>query len=112
MLGPPNLIIPVIMWGRQAPSHCISQVLLSKDQRLLVTGSHDGQLVLWDVEPQTFQTYQMSETKEVVLFCNGFYPEIFLLDPLSLEVRLTLSSKFNPDWISALHVLKPVRRPG
>lgn len=46
----------------------------------------------------------MSNCEDVRLFCNGYYPEIIVMDPFSLEILFMLSSKVNPDWISALHV--------
>lgn len=46
----------------------------------------------------------MSNCEDVRLFCNGYYPEIIVMDPFSLEILFMLSSKQNPDWISALHV--------
>lgn len=46
---------------------------------------------------------------EVRFFCNGFYSEIFVIHGDTLEILLTLNSKLNPDWISALHVLRPAR---
>lgn len=50
------------------------------------------------------QAYHMSNCEDVRLFCNGYYPEIVVMDPFSLEILFMLSSKQNPDWISALHV--------
>ena len=44
MAGSTNLVVPIVMWGRTAPSHCISSVYLLRDQRTMVTGSHDGQV--------------------------------------------------------------------
>lgn len=41
-----------------------------------------------------------------------YYPEVLVMDPFSLEVLFTLSSRVNPDWISALHVLRPAKRKG
>ena len=32
-----NLVVPVVMWGRTAPSHCVSCVYLMRDQRTMVT---------------------------------------------------------------------------
>jgi hypothetical protein len=32
------------------------------------------------------------------------------MDPFSLEIIFSLSSKVNPDWISALYVLRPNKR--
>lgn len=54
----------------------------------------------------------MNGQQDVKLFCNGYYAEILVMDPFSLEVMFSLSSKVNPDWISALHVLRPVNRIG
>ncbi|KAG8267844.1 WD repeat-containing protein 7 [Homalodisca vitripennis] len=167
-----NLVVPVVLWGKTAPTHCISCVFLSKDHRTLVTGCHDGQICLWQVEPDTLkmtprcllvghtapilclakasiimdnnyivsssesgemctwdlvdgkcrevvklpyvhtnmQAYLMNSNEDVKLFCNGYYAEILVMDPFSLEVIFSLSSKVNPDWISALHVLRPVKR--
>lgn len=46
----------------------------------------------------------MSSSDDIRLFCNGYYPEIIVMDPFSLEIVFMLSSRYNPDWISALHV--------
>lgn len=46
----------------------------------------------------------MSSCDDIRLFCNGYYAEIMVMDPFSLEVIFSLSSKVKPDWISALHV--------
>lgn len=46
----------------------------------------------------------MCTCEDVRLFCNGYYPEVIVMDPFSLEILFMLSSKVNPDWISALHV--------
>lgn len=46
----------------------------------------------------------MSTCEDLRLFCNGYYAEILIMDPFSLEILFSLSSKVNPDWISALHV--------
>ena len=44
-----NCVIPVVMWGPHAPSHRISVMLYICGADTLVTGSQDGQLVLWTV---------------------------------------------------------------
>lgn len=53
------------------------------------------------------QTYTIDH--KVRFFCNGYYAEILVMDGLTLEVLFTLNSKLNPDWISAIHVLRPSR---
>lgn len=46
------------------------------------------------------------------LFCNGYYSEILVMDIPSLTIVYTLTSRVNPDWISAMHVLRPAKRQG
>lgn len=58
------------------------------------------------------QAYQMAGCEDARLFCSGYYAEVLIMNPFSLEILFMLSSKVNPDWISALHVLRPVRRKG
>ncbi|XP_023288986.1 WD repeat-containing protein 7 isoform X2 [Orussus abietinus] len=169
-----SLVVPIVLWGRIAPTHCISCIYLSRDQKTLVTGCYDGQICLWQVDPETLkmtprcllightapvmclsrasvimeQNYIVSSSEsgemctwdlvdgkcreavklnnihtqmlpyvsaggeDVRLFCSGYYPEVLVMDPFSLEVLFTLSSRVNPDWISALHVLRPAKRKG
>ncbi|XP_076298441.1 WD repeat-containing protein Rbcn-3B isoform X11 [Lasioglossum baleicum] len=169
-----SLVVPIVLWGRIAPTHCISCIYLSRDQKTLVTGCYDGQICLWQVDPEILkmtprcllvghtapimclsrasvimeQNYIVSSSEsgemctwdlvdgkcreavklssvhtqmlpyvsaggeDVRLFCSGYYPEVLVMDPFSLEVLFTLSSRVNPDWISALHVLRPAKRKG
>uniref|UniRef100_A0A8C6GJ01 WD repeat-containing protein 7 n=1 Tax=Mus spicilegus TaxID=10103 RepID=A0A8C6GJ01_MUSSI len=44
-----SLVLPIVLWGRKAPTHCISSILLTDDGGTIVTGCHDGQICLWDV---------------------------------------------------------------
>ncbi|XP_078576375.1 WD repeat-containing protein 7-like isoform X4 [Branchiostoma floridae x Branchiostoma japonicum] len=44
-----NLAVPIVLWGHVPPTHCISAILLTSDQRTVVTGCHDGQICLWDL---------------------------------------------------------------
>ncbi|XP_018100050.1 WD repeat-containing protein 7 isoform X3 [Xenopus laevis] len=43
-----SLVLPIVLWGRKAPTHCISTVLVMDDLETIVTGCHDGQICLWD----------------------------------------------------------------
>uniref|UniRef100_A0A4W3HGW4 WD repeat domain 7 n=1 Tax=Callorhinchus milii TaxID=7868 RepID=A0A4W3HGW4_CALMI len=47
-----NLVLPIVLWGRKAPTHCISTLLLMDDLATIVTGCHDGQICLWDLTPE------------------------------------------------------------
>lgn len=171
MTGGSNLVVPIVLWGRNAPTHCISTVLMTPDQRNIVTGCNDGQIAIWDVTtnweiyPRSMlfghtaaisclalgserpnlpyivsasengemclwdisdgrcvecvkmsfihskmQAYQFRNSKDVRLVCNGFYPEILIIDPFTFEKLYSLSSKVAPDWISACCVLRPIKR--
>ncbi|KAM6329109.1 WD repeat-containing protein 7 isoform 6-T10 [Alca torda] len=44
-----SLVLPIVLWGRKAPTHCISTLLLMEDASMIVTGCHDGQICLWDL---------------------------------------------------------------
>ncbi|GLH07771.1 uncharacterized protein GBIM_13199 [Gryllus bimaculatus] len=147
-----SLSVPVVLWGKTAPTHCISCILLSRDQRTLATGCYDGQICLWQVDPDTLkmtprcllvghtgpvlclskasimsdnnfivsssetgemctwdlvdgkccevvklpyvhtniQAYHLSGQDDVRLFCNGYYAEVLVMDPFSLEIVFTL----------------------
>lgn len=50
-----SLVVPIVLWGRIAPTHCISCIYLSRDQKTLVTGCYDGQICLWQVDPETLK---------------------------------------------------------
>lgn len=102
---------------------CISKASIHSDSNYIVSSSESGEMCLWDLTdgkcmetvklPQvhtSLQAYQMSGCEDVRLICNGYYAEILIMDPFSLEVLFSLTSKVNPDWISALHVLRPTKR--
>lgn len=42
-------VVPVVLWGSRPPSHCISCIITTYDQKTIVTGSTDGQLGIWDL---------------------------------------------------------------
>lgn len=43
------LVPAVAVWGRTAPSHSITAVMITDDQHTIVTGSQEGQICLWDL---------------------------------------------------------------
>lgn len=42
----------VAVWGKIAPSHSITAVMITDDQQTIVTGSQEGQICLWDLSPE------------------------------------------------------------
>uniref|UniRef100_A0A8C9SUV1 WD repeat domain 7 n=1 Tax=Scleropages formosus TaxID=113540 RepID=A0A8C9SUV1_SCLFO len=46
-----SLVLPIVLWGRHAPTHCISSLLVMDDLATIITGCHDGQICLWDLTP-------------------------------------------------------------
>lgn len=47
-----SLVIPIVLWGKDAPSHPISSIAISPELNLIVTGCNDGQIIIWDVQHQ------------------------------------------------------------
>ncbi|XP_030827791.1 WD repeat-containing protein 7 isoform X2 [Strongylocentrotus purpuratus] len=168
-----GLVVPIVLWGKTAPTHCISAILVTSDQQTIITGCHDGQVILWDLNDNmkvvprnmlfghsssitclaranenwesanfvsaaengeiflwdvsdgrcieqtkvpgvhlTMHPYQVTQgsSREWRIICQGYYPDIHVLDAGSLELLYTLSSKVAPDWISALCVTRPLKR--
>lgn len=42
-------VVPVVLWGSRPPSHSVSCIITTYDQKTIVTGSTDGQLGIWDL---------------------------------------------------------------
>lgn len=106
-----------LLVGHTAPVLCLSRASIVQDNNFLVSSSENGEMCTWDLVdgkckenvklPQvhtSIQAYHMSNCDDIRLFCNGYYAEILVMDPFSLEIIFSLSSKVKPDWISALHV--------
>lgn len=112
-----------LLVGHTAPVLCLSRASIVQDNNFLVSSSENGEMCTWDlvdgkckenvklVQVHTsIQAYHMANCDDIRLFCNGYYAEILVMDPFSLEIIFSLSSKVKPDWISAMHVLRPSKR--
>ncbi|XP_042543766.1 WD repeat-containing protein 72 [Dipodomys spectabilis] len=42
----------VALWGKKAPPHSITAIMITEDQQTIVTGSQEGQLCLWNLSPE------------------------------------------------------------
>ncbi|XP_068814935.1 WD repeat-containing protein 72 [Struthio camelus] len=42
----------VAVWGKRAPSHSITAIMITDDQQTIVTGSQEGQICLWDLSSE------------------------------------------------------------
>ncbi|XP_037689850.1 WD repeat-containing protein 72 [Choloepus didactylus] len=42
----------VALWGKMAPLHSITAIMITDDQQTIVTGSQEGQLCLWNLSPE------------------------------------------------------------
>ncbi|XP_026504333.1 WD repeat-containing protein 72 [Terrapene carolina triunguis] len=40
-------VLAVALWGKRAPSHSITVIMITDDQQTIVTGSQEGQICLW-----------------------------------------------------------------
>lgn len=107
-----------MVYGHRAAVLCLADGDFV-DQNTLVSSADDGEMTLWSVDDgQCLETKRTNYThtfmqsfkisaKECRLFCVGHYAEILVLDPKTFGIRYRLSSKENPDWISAIHILQP-----
>ncbi|CAG7815558.1 unnamed protein product [Allacma fusca] len=175
-----GLVLPIILWGKDAPTHAINTIATSPDLSCIVTGCQDGHICIWDVtkgqgtgnefeiNPRCFlighsgailalayvkftsssldlivsssengelccwdsldgrcletsthktnlthtrmQPYILAFSHDPLIFCTGYYPDVCIINPITLDTVLTLHSHVNPDWVSALHVLRPNKK--
>uniref|UniRef100_A0A8C3SU68 WD repeat domain 72 n=1 Tax=Chelydra serpentina TaxID=8475 RepID=A0A8C3SU68_CHESE len=42
----------VALWGKRAPSHSITAIMITDDQKTIVTGSQEGQICLWNLSSE------------------------------------------------------------
>ena len=109
--------------GHTAAVSCITKASPGMDCHLIVTSSESGEMSTWDTDDgacleskklsmihTNMQAYRVPDSNSVKLFCCGYYEEICVMDPYSLDILFQLSSRVNPDWISAFHVLRPRNR--
>lgn len=72
-----QLIVPIILWGDQPPTHCISCIHITKDFKTVVTGCNDGQLILWDFNFEDASHYLIprcmlfGHTSNILCLANG-----------------------------------------
>ncbi|ROL46792.1 WD repeat-containing protein 7 [Anabarilius grahami] len=105
-----SLVLPIVLWGRNAPTHCISSLLVMDDLATIITGCHDGQICIWDMTSELeFYQFTIGTQREGRLLCHGHYPEILVVDATSLEVLYSLVSKISPDWISSMSIIRSHR---
>ncbi|XP_064472350.1 WD repeat-containing protein 7-like isoform X2 [Ornithodoros turicata] len=44
-----QLVLPMTLWGKLAPTHCMSSIFITRDQKTVVSGCNDGQICVWDI---------------------------------------------------------------
>lgn len=85
-----SLVLPIVLWGRTAPTHCISSLLVMDDFSTIITGCHDGQICLWDMTPEL----EVLMTVVVILMICMWYcyflcppPRHHIINPCSSLLR-------------------------
>jgi len=48
-----SLVVPIVLWGKDAPTHVITALAVSPELDSVVTGCNDGQIIIWDVRQLT-----------------------------------------------------------
>lgn len=44
-----SAVVPLVFWGSTPPKHVVTCILVTYDQKTVITGSKSGQLGVWDV---------------------------------------------------------------
>nr|DBA31740.1 TPA: hypothetical protein GDO54_007525 [Pyxicephalus adspersus] len=57
-----NTTQAVVLWGNRAPAHSITAMMITEDQKTIVTGSLEGQICLWHL------SMEMKITSKAILF--------------------------------------------
>lgn len=65
-------VVPVILWGNSPPTHTVSCIITTYEQKTVITGSTDGQLVVWDLRFGEDGEIKVSDTKLRVLMGHLF----------------------------------------
>ncbi|KAM4829229.1 WD repeat-containing protein 72 isoform 1-T1 [Thomomys bottae] len=99
----------VALWGKKAPPHSITAIMITEDQQTIVTGSQEGQLCLWNLSPE-LKYYHCSfrMTGEGWLLCCGEYQDIVVIDAKTLSIIHTFTSR-TPDWIKCMCIVHSMR---
>lgn len=111
-----------MLFGHTASICCLSLGSEQQGYPYVVSSSENGEMCLWDISDgrclessrlpivhTRIQPYRFSNSNDIHLVCNGYYPEIHIMDPFGFEILFSLHSKVTPDWISACCILKPVK---
>ena len=103
-----------VLVAHTAPVRCVAKATAGQDCHVVVSSSENGEMFVWDTVdgrvieskryPQfvhtSIQAYRTPDSQHVKLFCCGFYEEIMVVEPFSLEILFRLSSRLNSDWVS------------
>ena len=44
-----SAVVPLVFWGSTPPKHVVTCILVTYDQKTIITGSKSGQLGVWDI---------------------------------------------------------------
>ncbi|KAM3722833.1 WD repeat-containing protein [Dirofilaria immitis] len=114
-----NLQAKMMLLGHEAPITALSATDTARNLTRFVSASEDGQLTLWDSADgrsidNTFMTHihrqiiphriTSGSISLCGLYCIGDYAEVMVIDPQDMSILFTLSSRVEPDWITAFTI--------
>ena len=44
-----SAVVPLVFWGSSSPKHVVTCILITNDQKTVITGSKNGQIGVWDL---------------------------------------------------------------
>lgn len=84
-----SLVLPIVLWGRTAPTHCISSLLVMDDFSTIITGCHDGQICLWDMTPELEVLMRVKVVVMLVVVCVCAFLTSLLFNAASHRLIIT-----------------------
>uniref|UniRef100_A0AAZ3S034 Uncharacterized protein n=1 Tax=Oncorhynchus tshawytscha TaxID=74940 RepID=A0AAZ3S034_ONCTS len=61
-----SLVLPIVLWGRTAPTHCVSSLLVMDNLTTIVAGCHDRHICIWDMSSDL-------EISPRAMFCHNAF---------------------------------------
>lgn len=100
-----NLVLPIVLWGRTAPTHCISSLLVMDDFSTIITGCHDGQICLWDMTPELKVIAAVMFDVCMLAVMLSYYFSLVVVDCKTPYVLCSDLSQGHVVWSHSLHHL-------
>lgn len=66
-----GLVVPVAVWGRKPISHSVTSILMTTDQKYIVTGCDDGHICVW--QHSDGSVVRANYEKEIIIILKSYF---------------------------------------